>query len=549
MKRSRSVPVLLPVLFMAAAMSLAAGGCGHPDAGLKEEPVMPGWNETAAGTVYMYEDGKPARGLVKIRDRYYLFNEEGVLCRGGWNVYREKRYYITADGSCAEGLLDIDGDFYYFYPEDYPVSRDSVCSAADGWVYSGGKSHYFEDCRLTNKAPSMDLYVYDYGNDDGAYGDAVLLCSEGHFLLMDTCSEDDGIISWLEEKLDGKPCSIYVSHYHDDHMGNVSGILKSGIDVETLYMPDTGYMDTDSGLFSKEKEMLGQIIDDAGREGVRIQYLDTGTEFTAGSCGFEVLLLNRDAEHQDLADRDAVNRYINNCSLVTKVTCGDISFLTAGDIEKETEEELIEKNADINAQIFKMDHHGGNTSNIPAFIKRVSPCIAFSTFPGSRDRLLCSGWVNEPAETVQEYASLFNTRYNGDIHISVQNGRISVDGESHMRTGKVEAYNADTGKIEDAGIRLCDTGTVPDSVYLLPEGYFPADMCPGQDADPAPEPSCAGGRSCAFTRGGKWSRIKPDLRHGLPNMKDGSSRFKNYLNRREPSLMFFYCGFLLRFFI
>ena len=40
-----------------------------------------------------------------------------------------------------------------------------------------------------------------------------------------------------------------------------------------------------------------------------------------------------------------------------------------------------------------------------------------------------------------------------------------------------------------------------------------------------------------------------DLRHGLPNMKDGSSRFKNYLNRREPSLMFFYCGFLLRFFI
>ena len=83
MKRSRSVPVLLPVLFMAAAMSLAAGGCGHPDAGLKEEPVMPGWNETAAGTVYMYEDGKPARGLVKIRDRYYLFNEEGVLCRGG----------------------------------------------------------------------------------------------------------------------------------------------------------------------------------------------------------------------------------------------------------------------------------------------------------------------------------------------------------------------------------------------------------------------------------------------------------------------------------
>ncbi len=61
----------------------------------------------------------------------------------------------------------------------------------------------------------------------------------------------------------------------------------------------------------------------------------------------------------------------NNLSLVFKMAHKNFSVLFTGDIEKEIEQELIEKN--IQATVLKVPHHGSKTSSSIEFLKKVSP--------------------------------------------------------------------------------------------------------------------------------------------------------------------------------
>ena len=49
-------------------------------------------------------------------------------------------------------------------------------------------------------------------------------------------------------------------------------------------------------------------------------------------------------------------------------------MLLTGDIEKEAEEILLEKNIDVD--ILKVAHHGSNTSSTIEFLKKVTPRVA-----------------------------------------------------------------------------------------------------------------------------------------------------------------------------
>lgn len=70
---------------------------------------------------------------------------------------------------------------------------------------------------------------------------------------------------------------------------------------------------------------------------------------------------------------------INNNSLVCKLIYKNFSCIFTGDIEKETEEVLINKYKDtdlLKSTILKVPHHGSKTSSKEEFIKQVQPKIA-----------------------------------------------------------------------------------------------------------------------------------------------------------------------------
>jgi competence protein ComEC len=66
----------------------------------------------------------------------------------------------------------------------------------------------------------------------------------------------------------------------------------------------------------------------------------------------------------------------NDASLVLRLTDGQTRFLLTGDIEKHTEEALVQEHASLAADFLKAAHHGSKTSSTEDFIAAVAPRMA-----------------------------------------------------------------------------------------------------------------------------------------------------------------------------
>ncbi len=66
----------------------------------------------------------------------------------------------------------------------------------------------------------------------------------------------------------------------------------------------------------------------------------------------------------------------NDASLVLRLTDGQVHLLLTGDIEKHTEEKLVEEHAPLAADFLKVAHHGSKTSSTEGFIAAVAPRFA-----------------------------------------------------------------------------------------------------------------------------------------------------------------------------
>ena len=184
-------------------------------------------------------------------------------------------------------------------------------------------------------------------------------------------------------------------------------------------------------------------------------YLKTGDSFTVGDVKAEVLgpvgTYDMDECLKYFPDNvygEKSGHYLNNYSLTTMFTCGDVRYLTTGDIEsienqqgsqykgnkiKRLEEEyLVEKyGKNLKADILKMPHHGLNSSSSAAFLDAVDPRIAFAENSGYQDLASVSGKkipkYYSPVERMHEHGlTIMNGHEKAGVGITVSNNNISV---------------------------------------------------------------------------------------------------------------------------
>jgi len=89
-----------------------------------------------------------------------------------------------------------------------------------------------------------------------------------------------------------------------------------------------------------------------------------GERWEEGSAAFAVI-------HPEAGNQDD-----NNGSLVLFARFGGLSWLFAGDIEKEAEQALIGLYAQLRADVLKVAHHGSETSTTEPFLRAVKPRMA-----------------------------------------------------------------------------------------------------------------------------------------------------------------------------
>ncbi len=199
--------------------------------------------------------------------------------------------------------------------------------------------------------PDLQMLVFDVGQ-----GTAVLIRTPNHQLLYDTGPEytenfDAGsgiIVPYLQSQGLRRLDALVVSHNDKDHSGGLLGVLAA-INVDQLLL---GEPDKLIELNKNETRPVQPVVDNCHRQapwqwdGVQFRFITWSVTPSAKA---------------------------NNHSCVLLVEFKGQKILLAGDIEKDVERILSEREELAAVDILLAPHHGSKTSSTAGFLARVHP--------------------------------------------------------------------------------------------------------------------------------------------------------------------------------
>ena len=164
------------------------------------------------------------------------------------------------------------------------------------------------------------------------------------------------VLPFLKNKGVKKIDTLIATHPDGDHIGGLLAVLDSDIQIDKVL--DSGYKHTSYTYrdFLKKIERRRETKYYQPRAG---QVLNWGNEVSVQVLSPAHLFRNS-----------------NNCSIVIKLTYGNISFLFTGDAEKEAEGEMVSRYGDrLKSTVLKASHHGSRTGSSLNFLKMVKPQV------------------------------------------------------------------------------------------------------------------------------------------------------------------------------
>ncbi|MHB8880125.1 MAG: DNA internalization-related competence protein ComEC/Rec2 [Thermodesulfovibrionales bacterium] len=189
--------------------------------------------------------------------------------------------------------------------------------------------------------------------DVGQGDSAVVRLPDRKTLVIDTGMTGRETAAFLKYSGVRQIDALVLTHAHPDHAGGLDH-LKEKFSIKEIW----------AGSAS------GSAADAAA--GIPQRSLERGD--STGGNGYRITVLH---PYQGFYTRDG-NDFIaeNNSSAVLRISDRRSSFLFAGDIEEEAEEDISHLGTWLKSDVLKVPHHGGRTSAGTDFIGRVSPSIA-----------------------------------------------------------------------------------------------------------------------------------------------------------------------------
>ncbi|PIQ24348.1 DNA internalization-related competence protein ComEC/Rec2 [bacterium (Candidatus Blackallbacteria) CG17_big_fil_post_rev_8_21_14_2_50_48_46] len=198
-------------------------------------------------------------------------------------------------------------------------------------------------------------------------GDGILIEYKGQTVLIDAGprQEKEGkvwdaglrhILPYLKRRGIARINHALISHAHQDHAGGFSGLLDS-LPIEQFWAPAESPA-SDSYLALLRKIQSHHLPLHFPKQGEKLVLApDLELIFWQGQTE-----AGEDHSHGP-----------NNQSLVVQMRHQNLRFLFAGDIEKEAENALLASGLNLKSDIYKIPHHGSDTSSQSKFIAAVAP--------------------------------------------------------------------------------------------------------------------------------------------------------------------------------
>jgi competence protein ComEC len=267
-----------------------------------------------------------------------------LLC-GGYMVKRKRNRSLIKIIATATFIILI---CIFFYNADISLyySENSVSP------FQSSNNNDASNFKPDNTGKFL-LYAINTGNSDSI----LLIDPSGQTMLVDAADDDDftKIKATLDKYGISKIDILVATHSHDDHIGSMDELIKS-VDIGALYL--TPFLD--------ETRACEDLLKAVESFGVPKIYAEPAIHFKLGDAS--VLVLG--PENENSSDE-------NNESIVLLISYGETDFLLTGDMEEKESAQILERwGGNVDCEILKVAHHGGQDGSTKAFLDMATPDIA-----------------------------------------------------------------------------------------------------------------------------------------------------------------------------
>jgi beta-lactamase superfamily II metal-dependent hydrolase len=236
----------------------------------------------------------------------------------------------------------------------------------------------------TTAAISLDTLTVHF--IDVGQGDSILVDFGSIEVLIDGGGKSPGVVSYIDDYVDGPLEVVVATHPHADHIGGLIDVLAAFEVQEIWYNGDTSTSKTYS-----------QFMLAINSEGAEVYEARRGNTIEVGGLVFDVL------HPMSLSDTT------NNNSIVLSLSCGEIDFLFTGDAEQQAEASMITAGLIDDIDILKVAHHGSKHSSTTNFLAAAQPEIAIYSAGATNP-------YGHPApETITRLCDIGATIYGTDV--------------------------------------------------------------------------------------------------------------------------------------
>lgn len=275
----------------------------------------------------------------------------------------------------------------------------------------------------------IQLVVLDVGQ-----GLAMMLRTRHHTLLYDTGDNynerfnmaDKVIIPYLRLHGVDKVDKLIVSHSDRDHAGSYLELIQQ-IPVSAVMAGELEKLNVKSAPDSDKNRISKPVAVFSAEQCIR------GQQWQWDDVQFQILS----------PEKPLQGKKKNNRSCVLHITtASNQTVLLTGDIEKNTEKQLLNEYPELKADVLQVPHHGSITSSSSLFLKQLQPQIAVFSF-GYRNRF------HHPSErVVSRYNKMKVKLYN------TSNGTIDIKSNMTNNSFSATEYRVENQRLWHREIKL-----------------------------------------------------------------------------------------------
>lgn len=240
--------------------------------------------------------------------------------------------------------------------------------------------------------------------DVGQGASQLLISPSGKTMLIDAGNNDreQAMLDYLKEYGVNRLDIVIGTHPDADHIGGLDRVIDH-VDIGEIYMPK----------IQANTKTFESLLLSIKNKGLKVKTAKAGL----------VLEWDEDVQVTMVAPVQTYDDK-NNMSAVVKVVYGNTSYLLTGDAERQSEKDMIESGADLQADVMLIGHHGSKSSTTLSFLKKVAPQYGVIQVGENN--------YGHPTSTVLDRLSKQGIEvYRNDLHGTVE---IASDGHTYRIT-------------------------------------------------------------------------------------------------------------------